>query len=101
MIEDILSKIDFPKLLNVIAGVIAFFVAYLKILPLIPRSSNKILSDIDVYIKSIDADIENTEIIRNSIEREIRRKYKKPKAYLMKKSIKKPFTLQNKGIFGI
>ena len=78
MIDELLSKIDFPQLFNVLAGVIGFFVAYLKILPLIPRSSNKILSDIEVFKKSDEAGIEDTEIIKKSIEREIKRKYRKP-----------------------
>ncbi|MCD8413720.1 hypothetical protein [Tenacibaculum finnmarkense] len=78
MTDELLSKIDFPQLFNVLAGVIAFFVAYLRILPLIPRSANKILSDIEVYKESNDAGIEETEIIKKSIEREIKRKYRKP-----------------------
>jgi hypothetical protein len=78
MIQEYLSKIDLTQLFNILAGVIAFFVAYLKILPLIPRSSTKILSDIDLYEKSKKSDIINSEIIKKSIEREIQIKYKTP-----------------------
>ncbi len=78
MIEEYISKIDLTQLFNILAGVIAFFVAYLKILPLIPRSSTKILSDIDLYEKSKRSDIINSEIIKEAIEREVQRKYKTP-----------------------
>jgi hypothetical protein len=36
MINEIFKNVDFPQLFNVFAGVIAFFIAYLQILPLIP-----------------------------------------------------------------
>ncbi len=78
MIEDFLSKIDLSQLFNILAGVTAFFVAYLKILPLIPRSSVKILSDLEVYEKSKISDIINSEIIKDAIEREVQRKYRVP-----------------------
>lgn len=78
MIEEFLSKIDFSQLFNILAGVTAFFVAYLKILPLIPRSSAKILSDLEVYEKSKISDIISSEIIKDAIEREVQRKYRVP-----------------------
>jgi hypothetical protein len=78
MLNDFFQNLDLPKLFNVLAGVIAFFVAYLKILPLIPRSSSKILSDIEVYNKATEIDIHNRVEIKLAIEREIYRKYKKP-----------------------
>ena len=78
MIQEFLSKIDLTQLFNILAGVIAFFVAYLKILPLIPRSSTKISSDIDLYEKAKKSNIINTEIIKSAIEREVQRKYKTP-----------------------
>ena len=78
MIEDFFSKIDLSHLFNILAGVTAFFVAYLKILPLIPRSSAKILSDLEVYEKSKSSDIINSEIIKDAIEREVQRKYRVP-----------------------
>src|SRR5690554_1381132 len=78
MIQEFLSKIDLTQLFNILAGVIAFFIAYLKILPLIPRSSTKILSDIKLYEKSKKSDIVNSEIIKNAIEREVQIKYKTP-----------------------
>tara|TARA_B110001452_G_scaffold234198_1_gene212349 strand:+ start:88 stop:753 length:666 start_codon:yes stop_codon:yes gene_type:complete len=78
MIQEYLSRIDFLQLSNIVAGVIAFFVAYLKFLPLIPRSSTKIISDIDLYEKSKNSEIINSEIIKDAIEREVQRKYKTP-----------------------
>jgi hypothetical protein len=78
MVEQFLINFDLSKLFNVIAGVIAFFVAYLKILPLIPRSSAKILSDLEVYEKAKSTGVLNIEEIRIAIEREIYRKYRKP-----------------------
>ncbi|NRT13646.1 hypothetical protein [Flavobacterium sp. 14A] len=78
MLNEFFQNLDLPKLFNVLAGVIAFFVAYLKILPLIPRSSSKILSDIEVYNKATEIDIHNSIEIKLAIEREIYRKYKKP-----------------------
>ena len=77
-LQSILSEIDFLRVFNVITGVIAFFVAYLKILPLLPKTSSKLLSDFDVLDKAEKLNIENSLIIRESIEREILRKYKKP-----------------------
>lgn len=78
MLNDFFLNLDLPKLFNILAGVIAFFVAYLKILPLIPRSSSKILSDIEVYNKATEIEIHNSIEIKLAIEREIYRKYKKP-----------------------
>lgn len=78
MIDSMLKNIDFLQLFNIITTVIAFFVAYLKILPLIPRSANKILSDIEVYKKSEEIDIQNKQLLKDAIEREIGRKYRKP-----------------------
>jgi hypothetical protein len=78
MIENIIQEIELPKLINILVGVVAFFIAYLKILPLIPRSANKILSDIEVYEKVKKSDIDNVQMIKASVEREIRRKYRKP-----------------------
>ncbi len=78
MIEEFFKNLDISQLFNILAGVIAFFVAYLKILPLIPRSSTKILSDIEVYDKAKNSNFENLEEIKIAIEREIYRKYRKP-----------------------
>lgn len=78
MLNNFFLNLDLPKLFNVLAGVVAFFVAYLKILPLIPRSSSKILSDIEVYNKATEIEIHNSIEIKLAIEREIYRKYKKP-----------------------
>ena len=77
-IREYLSQIDLKQLSSVLAGVFGFFIAYLKILPLIPRSSTKILSDLDLIEKSKKSEIVNSEIIRQAIEREVQRKYRKP-----------------------
>ena len=78
MISDLFTNFEITNLFDVLAGIIAFFVAYLQILPLIPRSSAKILSDIEVLNKATEASIDNVSDIKIAIEREIRRKYKKP-----------------------
>lgn len=78
VIQEYFSKVDLAQLFNILAGVFAFFVAYLKILPLIPRSSAKILSDLELYEKSKNSNVTNAEIIKDAIEREVQRKYKTP-----------------------
>jgi len=76
-IQKLMTGIDLSSLLNVLAGVIAFFIAYLKIVPLLPRSSNKILSDIELYNKIIESDLGNAKFIKDAIERDIKKKYSK------------------------
>jgi len=78
LLENLISQFDFTQLTNILAGVFAFLVAYIKILPQIPRSSTKILSDIDLYEKSKNSEIVNSEIIKKAIEREVQRKYRPP-----------------------
>ena len=78
MLEKIINEFSLSQLLNVIGAIITIFIAYLKIVPLIPRSANKILSDINVYNKAKESNVNDSERIKESIEREIRRKYKKP-----------------------
>lgn len=77
-LKEYLLQIDLKQLSSVIAGLFGLFIAYVKILPLIPRSSTKILSDIELLEKAKSSDIINHEVIKRAIEREIQRKYRKP-----------------------
>lgn len=77
-LKEYLLQIDLKQLSSVIAGLFGLFIAYVKILPLIPRSSTKILSDIELLEKAKSSDIINSDIIKRAIEREVQRKYRKP-----------------------